>query len=56
MYAPSVHQKIKDAFGERILQFEEKALQPFVVVAPKAIAEVAAFCKSDPDLLFDNLM
>jgi NADH-quinone oxidoreductase subunit C len=56
MDAPSVHQKIKDAFGERILHFEEKALQPCVVVAPEAIAEVAAFCKSDPDLRFDNLM
>lgn len=56
MDAPSVHQKIKDAFGERILHFEEKALQPYAVVAPEAIAEVAAFCKNDPDLRLDNLM
>ena len=56
MDAPSIHQKIRDAFGERVLHFEEKALQPWVVVAPEAIAEVAAFCKSDPDLLLDNLM
>jgi NADH-quinone oxidoreductase subunit C len=56
MDAPSVHQKIKDTFGERVLHFEEKALQPWVVVAAESVAEVAAFCKSDPDLLFDNLM
>jgi NADH-quinone oxidoreductase subunit C len=56
MDAPSVHQKLKDAFGERVLHFEEKALQPWAVVAPEAIADVAAFCKADPGLLFDNLM
>ena len=56
MDAAAVHQKLQERFGERLLHFEEKALQPWVVVAAEAIAEVAAYCKSDPDLRFDNLM
>jgi NADH-quinone oxidoreductase subunit C len=56
MDAPSLHQKIKDHFGERVLHFEETALQPWVVVATESIAEVAAFCKADPGLALDNLM
>ena len=43
-------------FGEEITAFEAEALQPWAVVAADAIAEVAAFCKADPDLAFDNLM
>ena len=56
MDAPSLHQKLKDEFGEQVLHFEEKALQPWVVVQAEAMAAVAAFCKSDPELSFDNLM
>lgn len=56
MDAPSIHQKIKDRFGERVLHFEEGALQPWAVVATDAIAEVGAFCKGEPDLTLDNLM
>jgi NADH-quinone oxidoreductase subunit C len=56
MDAPSVHQKLQDKFGGRVLHFEEKALQPWAVIAPEAIAEVAAFCKADPELHLDNLM
>ena len=32
------------------------AVSPFAIVEPLAIAEVAAFCKADPALAFDNLM
>lgn len=56
MDAPSLHQKIKDHFGERVLHFEEQAQQPWVVVATDSIAEVAAFAKADPELALDNLM
>jgi NADH-quinone oxidoreductase subunit C len=56
MQAPEIHQRLSARFGERITAFQADALQPWAVVAPEAIAEVAAFCKSDPDLSFDNLM
>ena len=56
MDAPALHQRIKDQFGERVLHFEEKALQPWIVVAAEAIAEVCAFAKATPELALDNLM
>jgi NADH-quinone oxidoreductase subunit C len=52
----AIHQRLSAQFGERITAFQADALQPWAVVAPEAIADVAAFCKSDPDLSFDNLM
>ena len=56
MDAASIHQRLSARFGDRITAFQAEALQPWAVVAPEAIAEVAAFCKADPELAFDNLM
>jgi NADH-quinone oxidoreductase subunit C len=56
MDAKAVHERLAGRFGDRITAFQAEALQPWVVVAPDAIAEVAAFAKADPELLFDNLM
>jgi NADH-quinone oxidoreductase subunit C len=56
MDAAAVHARLADRFTDRITAFQAEALQPWAVVAPEAIAEVAAFCKADPDLAFDNLM
>ena len=56
MDAPSIHGRLKDRFGEKIVAFQAENLQPWAVVAPDAIAEVAAFVKSDPALAFDNLL
>src|SRR5262245_19765849 len=55
MEPAAVHQKLKDKFGEKVVAFEAQA-QPWAVIAGDAIAEVAAFCQSDPDLAFENLM
>jgi NADH-quinone oxidoreductase subunit C len=56
MDSPSIHQKLVDKFGGKITAFQAETLQPWAVVEPAAMAEVAAFCKADPDLAFDNLM
>jgi NADH-quinone oxidoreductase subunit C len=56
MDATGIHQRLAQRFGDRIVGFEAGALQPFAVVATEAVAEVAAFCKADPDLALDNLM
>ena len=56
MDAPAIRERLVQRFGEKVVAFEEKAAQPWVVVATDAITDVAAFCKSDPDLAFDNLM
>ena len=56
MLPPDIHQRLTSQFGERITAFQADALQPWAVVAADAIADVAAFCKSDRELAFDNLM
>jgi NADH-quinone oxidoreductase subunit C len=54
--AASIHGRLAERFGEKILAFQAETLQPWAVVAPDAIAEVATFVKSDPALAFDNLL
>jgi NADH-quinone oxidoreductase subunit C len=48
--------RLSATFGEKILATNVEVRQPFAVVATDAMAEVAAFCKSDPELALDNLM
>lgn len=56
MEAAAIHERLAKAFGEKITAFQAEAKQPWAVVAADAIAEVAAFAKTDPELAFDNLM
>ncbi len=56
MDAKAIHDKLVAQFGPKITGEGLAAGSPFSVVATEAIAEVAAFCKSDPELAFDNLM
>jgi NADH-quinone oxidoreductase subunit C len=56
MEAKGLHEKLVAQFGDRILSVDLEAASPFAVVATEAIADVAAFCKEDADLAFDNLM
>ena len=52
----AIHETLVAKFGEKITGAGLEAASPFAVVAPDAIAEVAAFCKAFPGLAFDNLM
>jgi NADH-quinone oxidoreductase subunit C len=54
--AKAIHERLVARFGDKITAFQGETLQPWAVVASDAIAEVAAFCKSEADLAFDNLM
>jgi len=56
MDAAAIHQHLSRHFGDRILELHADAPQPWAAVAPDAIAEVAALCKADAELAFDNLM
>lgn len=56
MDAKAIHERLAQKFGEKITASQFEALNPWVVIAPEAIGEVAAFVKADPDLAFDNLM
>lgn len=53
MTAADIVQKLRDRFGEKILAFDEKALDPTVQIAPAAVHKVCKFLKDEPDLYFD---
>jgi NADH-quinone oxidoreductase subunit C len=54
--AAALHARLAEKFGEGIPSFDGAALQPWALVSSDAIGAVAAFCKADPELSFDNLM
>ena len=58
MFAPKeIHEKLKAAFPDAILgEFVEEKLDPYSVVDAMAIAKVAAYLKSDPDMAFNYLV
>ena len=56
MDAHAIHERLVAKFGEKVTAVDLEVASPFAVVAADAIVEVARFCKSDPDLAFDNLM
>ena len=56
MSPTEIHQRLKDRFGEAILDFQEAAIDPTVKVASGNIAEVCAFLRDEADLRFDSLM
>jgi NADH-quinone oxidoreductase subunit C len=54
--SPAIHQKLQARFGEAVVSFQAEALQPWAVIRAESIDEVAAFCRADPELAFENLM
>lgn len=56
MDAKAVHERLVRKFGEKITGASLEGPSPWAVVATEAIPEVASFCKTDPELAFDNLM
>ncbi len=56
MDAKAIHGSLVTRFAEKITGANLEAASPFAIVATDAIAEVAGFCRSCPDLAFDNLM
>jgi NADH-quinone oxidoreductase subunit C len=55
MEAIQILERIKSRFGDRVLEIEEKNPDPFAVIDPRAIVEVAQFTKEDPELAMDCL-
>jgi NADH-quinone oxidoreductase subunit C len=56
MDAKAIHERLSSRFGDKVTAVNLEAASPFAVVAAESIAEVAQFCKADPQLAFDNLM
>ncbi len=50
-----IYERVKERFGERVLELAEKKPDPFIVVDPKSIVEISRFLRDDPELAMDCL-
>jgi NADH-quinone oxidoreductase subunit C len=55
MTIQDIHKLLVDRFGGKIIELHTGSIDPWIEVAPDAIAEVAEFLKEDDRLLFDHL-
>src|SRR5260221_1845740 len=57
MTPQEISERLKSKFGEALLEAKlEGVVDPFVKLAPPAIAEAALFLRDESDLAFDTLM
>jgi hypothetical protein len=47
-----IHARIKERFGEQVLEFEESLLNPSIKLVPEVVAEVGQYLKDLPELQF----
>jgi NADH-quinone oxidoreductase subunit C len=50
-----IFERVKERFGERVLEISEKKPDPFLVVDPAAIVEIGTFMRDDPELAMNCL-
>lgn len=50
-----IHAIVKEKFGDAVLEDHAEALEPFIVVRPDVIEDLAYFCRDDARLQFDLL-
>jgi NADH-quinone oxidoreductase subunit D len=50
-----IHERLRTAHGEAILEFQDALLDPVVVVRPEKLHAVCRFLRDDPVLRFDTL-
>jgi len=55
MEALQILERVKNRFGDRVLEISEKKPDPFAVIDPNAIVEVGRFMNEDPELAMDCL-
>jgi len=55
MTPAQIHQQLVSKFGAKITGAQLEVLDPWIEVAPAAIAEVGQYLKTDPELRFDGL-
>lgn len=46
---------LQSQFGERVLRLESEKVDPWIEVAPEAIAEIGSFLRDNPQLRFEML-
>lgn len=56
MEPKAIHEALKGRLGDAVVELQEAAKPPFVVVAPGAALEAARILRDDPAFLFDSLM
>jgi len=56
MTAEQVFTSLKAKFGDAVLEAKLDALQPWILVVPERMKEVALFLRDDPAMQFDYLM
>lgn len=56
MTPEAIYEKLKENFGDDIIDFDGEALDPYVKVAPARIFEIATFLRQTPELDFSALM
>lgn len=56
MEPAEIYGKVKEVFPQGVLELKTEQGDPWMEVAPEAIAEVSAFLKENEDLLFNSLM
>ncbi len=55
MEALAIYQRLKDQFGDQILEIVDRKTDPYCVIAPDAVVEVARFMRDDPEIAMDCL-
>lgn len=53
MTAADITQKLRERFGDKILAFDDKALDPVIKIAPQDVQELCKYLKDEPSLDFD---
>lgn len=53
MTAADITTKLRERFGEKILAFDEKALDPTLKIAPQDVQALCTYLKDEPSLDFD---
>ena len=51
----AIYQRVKERFGDRVLEISESKPDPFCVIDPAAIVEVAIALRDDPETAMDCL-
>ncbi len=51
----AIYQRLKERFGDRVLEVSETKPDPFCVIDPAAIVEVATALRDDPEIAMDCL-
>lgn len=50
-----IHDLVKEKFGDAVVDDQRDVVDPFLVVKPEAIEEIARYCRDESQLSFDLL-